>query len=229
MIAAFFMVVDHVGMLLFPGVLILRILGRLSFPIFAFMISEGCRYTKNKLRYFLTVFLSGGLMQTVFYLFSKSLNLNIFLTFSVSIILIYSADLLKSSVYEEGATRVKVILSFSAMIILLAAAFVASLLLDFDYGFFGFVTPLAASLFHKPRNAPEAFERLNTLPVSLLSMSVPLVLLAVSNVPIQFFSLLSLPILMLYSGERGRLRMKYFFYVFYPLHLLVIYAISLAV
>ena len=52
LIAVFTMLLDHVGILLFPQIRLLRILGRLAYPIFAFMIAEGCRYTKNKLRYF---------------------------------------------------------------------------------------------------------------------------------------------------------------------------------
>jgi len=39
--------------------------------------------------------------------------------------------------------------------------------------------------------------------------------------------LLSVPLLALYNGERGRLKMKWFFYIYYPLHLGVIYLISL--
>ena len=37
----------------------------------------------------------------------------------------------------------------------------------------------------------------------------------------------ALPLLLLYSGKRGKWRMKYFFYVYYPIHLAVIYGISL--
>jgi len=46
---------------------------------------------------------------------------------------------------------------------------------------------------------------------------------------IQWFSLLTLPLLALYNGQRGKRRMKYFFYVYYPLHLVVIYGISLVI
>ena len=49
-IGAITMLIDHMGVVLFPGIAILRIIGRISFPIFAFMIAEGCRYTKNKLK-----------------------------------------------------------------------------------------------------------------------------------------------------------------------------------
>ena len=54
-IAAILMVIDHIGFTFFPSVMILRYIGRLAMPVFAFMIAEGCRYTKDKLRYFLTI------------------------------------------------------------------------------------------------------------------------------------------------------------------------------
>ena len=47
LLACGFMLIDHVGVRLFPDVLILRIIGRLAFPIFAFFIAEGCRYTRK--------------------------------------------------------------------------------------------------------------------------------------------------------------------------------------
>ena len=50
-IAAITMFIDHMGLMLFPKTLIFRYIGRLAFPIFAFMIAEGCRYTRNRLRY----------------------------------------------------------------------------------------------------------------------------------------------------------------------------------
>ena len=58
-IAALTMLIDHAGLLLFPRNILFRIIGRLAFPIFAFMIAEGCRYTRNKLKYFLSVFILG--------------------------------------------------------------------------------------------------------------------------------------------------------------------------
>lgn len=62
-LAAILMVIDHIGVILFPNVLLLRIIGRLSFPLFAFMIAEGAKYTKNKLKYFLGIFILGIICQ----------------------------------------------------------------------------------------------------------------------------------------------------------------------
>ena len=45
------MTIDHIGYFIFPQYTILRVIGRLAYPIFAYMIAEGCRYTKNKKRY----------------------------------------------------------------------------------------------------------------------------------------------------------------------------------
>ena len=49
------MTCDHIGVQLFPRLLILRIIGRLALPIFAYMIAQGCRYTKNKKKYLMTI------------------------------------------------------------------------------------------------------------------------------------------------------------------------------
>ena len=50
-IAMVSMALDHIGLLFFPDAAIFRILGRIAFPIFAYMIAEGCRYTKNRAKY----------------------------------------------------------------------------------------------------------------------------------------------------------------------------------
>ena len=42
-IACIFMVIDHIGVILLPDVELLRVIGRLSYPIFAYFLAEGCR------------------------------------------------------------------------------------------------------------------------------------------------------------------------------------------
>ena len=67
LIALLSMTVDHIGLLLFPRLRIARILGRIAFPIFAYMIAEGCRHTSRRARYLGTVFLLGAAMQVLFW------------------------------------------------------------------------------------------------------------------------------------------------------------------
>ena len=50
-IAVVSMFIDHLGYTQFPGVLWLRCIGRLAFPIFAFQIAEGARRTENLGKY----------------------------------------------------------------------------------------------------------------------------------------------------------------------------------
>ena len=88
-IAALLMLVDHIGVMLYPKIIVLRIIGRLSFPIFAFLIAEGCVYTKKKRDYFLRTFLLGILCQIVFYMAEGSTDFGILITFSISILFIF--------------------------------------------------------------------------------------------------------------------------------------------
>jgi hypothetical protein len=200
-------------------VLILRILGRLAFPIFAFFIGEGCRHTSNRLRHFLSVFLLGAICESVYIIYMGGWYGNILLSFSLSILLIFSLD-------RAGRERTFPAV-LSALLIWALVFFVCQGLpgilshTDFaiDYGLWGVLLPVFIFLGRNKR------ERL------LLAL-VGLVLLAIffrTLGDIQWCSLLALPLLALYNGQRGKWRMKYFFYVYYPLHLAVIYGISLLI
>ena len=65
-----------------------------------------------------------------------------------------------------------------------------------------------------------AAERLGMLILALAALSV-------ARGTYEYLCLLSVPLIALYSGERGRYRLKYFFYAFYPIHLTVIYGIDM--
>ena len=78
------MLADHAAVLLFDGFVPLRIVGRLSFPIFAYMITEGCLHTSNRLRYFLRLFVLGVVCNLIYFVAARQLTLSIFITFSLS-------------------------------------------------------------------------------------------------------------------------------------------------
>ena len=88
-LACLFMLIDHVGVVLLVQYEWMRIVGRLSYPLFAFFIAEGCRYTKNKRRRFLSVFVLGVICEIVFVVSQGMYIGTILLTFSISILLIY--------------------------------------------------------------------------------------------------------------------------------------------
>lgn len=206
------MLLDHAAILLFPRVEILRIFGRLAFPIFAFMIAEGCRYTRNKLRYFLMVFCLGVGCQVVYCLTTGDNQLNILLTFSWSVLLIYA---LQAANHAEDWKKE------ALWSIVFAAGFLGIFGLDqiakIDYGFWGVMTPVFVSFAHL-RKWPNW--------AAVLLLGIGLVLVGTDYAPMQNYALLALPLLLLYSGAPGKHRMKYFFYIFYPVHLAVLQGIA---
>ena len=221
-IASLSMLIDHIGIIFFPKIYIFRIIGRLSFPIFSFMIAEGCRYTKNKTRYFFTIFLFATFIQVIYYLYSKDLYMCVLVTFSISILIIYALQNFKNSIYSSSSFMIKLfsgILFFSTLII----TYLLNKYLDIDYGFCGCMLPVLVSLFHSPKdNTSKLFITLDQLPIHICVMGIGLILLSIGNEWFQIFSLLSLPLLLMYSGCREKINLKYFFYIFYPLHIVIL-------
>ena len=211
LIAVFTMVLDHVGVLLFTEVSIFRILGRLSYPIFAFMIAEGCRYTRNKLRHFLMIFAVGAVCQAVYCFVSERIVLNILLTFACSVLLIYA---LQSAYGAENEWKKALWATAFAAVFL--GVYALGQLVVIDYGFWGVMTPVLVS-----------FGMLLQLPHwgLVLILGVGLALLGTEYVSVQNYAFLALPLLLLYNGKPGKHRMKYFFYIFYPAHLAVLQGI----
>lgn len=227
LIAALFMLIDHVGVMLLPELLILRILGRIAFPIFAFMIAEGCRYTRHRARYFFTLFCVGAACQIVLFIYNRSLEMNILLTFSLSVLLIYAFSWCKEEIFSPTPRAAMLFYQVTLFGALLCGTGILGMYVDLDYGASGALVPLFAALLHPPRNVQSThLHRVDDPRLHALLMSLGLLILAIDDGGIQFYSFFALPLLLLYSGKRGRWRLKYFFYVFYPAHLLLLQVID---
>ena len=229
-IAAITMFIDHLGFMLFPQVRILRIIGRLSMPLFAYMIAQGCRYTKNKLKHFLTIFSLAVVLQVVYYVYSREMKLSILFTFSFSILLIYALQYFKETLFDKDKkVYYKILIGIVAVFAVLVVRYICKNV-RVDYGFRGCLLPVFAALFHPTKNTNvKLLDCLDTHPVHLSAFAVGLIYLVMGSSQIQTYSLLSLVILLFYSGERGKLNMKYFFYVFYPAHLLLLEILKLII
>lgn len=214
LIAMITMTVDHIGLELFPRLVLFRVIGRLAFPIFAFMIAEGCVYTKSMGRYLGTMAAVAAVCQIVYFAALGSLFQCVLVTFSLSVALI---ALLKNAMERKSAA------AWAGFGVGVAAAFFITEVLpgllpatDFtvDYGFLGVMLPVAVYL------AKGKAPKLCLCAVMLLALS-----LRIGNV--QMWALLALPLLALYNGRRGKWKMKYFFYLYYPLHLALIHGLVL--
>jgi hypothetical protein len=229
-LAAIFMVVDHVGLLFFPYEPIFRIIGRLAYPIFAFMISEGAKYTRNKLKYIGTI---GGLAlicQLVYFFFANSLYMCILVTFTLSIATIYALSYFKQCIFDDHPELSKCLLSGGLLIFSIWMLYHLNQQLTIDYGFIGCMIPVIASVFDlQDTNIGRKYKWLNSYLLKVGMLALGLLWLAIDSGGIQMFSLLAIPLLLCYSEKRGTAKLKYFFYVFYPVHLVVLEGIAIAV
>ena len=83
-----------------------------------------------------------------------------------------------------------------------------------DYGIFGLLLPVAVYF------AP-------VKPLKLLVSFIVLIFLATDLGGMQWYALFTVVLIALYNGKRGKLNLKYLFYVFYPLHLALIYLVKI--
>jgi hypothetical protein len=211
-IAMLTMTIDHVGMVLFPQHLWLRLVGRLAFPIYAFMIAEGCDHTRSMPRYLGTMAAMAALWQIINWFFLDSLYQCILVTFSLSIGVIWLS--------RKARDTKKPIWMMAAIAAVLVAGFITEVLprllpkTDFmvDYGFWGVMLPFMVWA------AKDKWQK-------LLLAVLTLILIASDNY-LQLFSLAAVPLLALYNGQRGKWKMKLVFYFYYPMHLVVIYGIA---
>lgn len=209
LIAAAAMLLDHMGLLLFPGEEIFRILGRLALPIYAYMIAEGCKYTRSRRRYLGGILVLAAACQAVYYIADGTWYLSVLFTFSAAILTIYALQNLKRS---PSLGRGLVLAGVVAGIWLLNRA------VTVDYGFWGCMLPVFPAVFQDtPWDKKEVH-------VAMLGLGLVALWLAIGGW--QLWSLAAVPLLLLYSGKRGKWKLKYFFYIFYPAHLAALQVVA---
>lgn len=222
------MLLDHIGIALFPKLILLRIIGRLAFPIFAYSIYEGYKYTYKKRSYFFEILGLGIICAVAYYLYEKVIFGNVLITFSLSICVLYCIHFLKAALLSTNVKPTRVVTGFLLTVGSLTGTVLICHFITVDYGVLGVLLPVFVELFDLD-GLPLSGALENPIQKKALSMfgfSLGLLLLSFQMGGIQFFSLLSLIPLALYGGKKGTHDMKYFFYLFYPLHLGAIGVVS---
>ena len=211
LIAMITMTCDHVGVQIFPQCLWLRILGRLAMPIYAYMIAEGCRHTRDRKKYLLRLFGMGTLCQIVYFVAMKSLYQCILITFSLSVILIRLIDLAEQE--KTAGARIRL---FGAVAVVFFLCVVLPDLLprtdfEIDYGLPGVLLPVLI------------------YGGGTKGLLIGLALTALKYGGVQWLAFLAIPLLLAYNGRRGKANIGKLFYWYYPLHLVAIYGIGLLI
>lgn len=228
------MTIDHIGFFLFPKEVLLRIIGRIAYPIFAYFIAEGCTYSRHHKRYFCSVLLVGMLCSIASYLTERSLYQSIMITFACSIGIIFSFQyalgtnlannsftqpISQSTLTKTSSDTAPISFRWLAVFYVLLAAcyllFHVHIFADFttDYGFWGILTPFFIWLGKNKKQ-------------KLFALAFGLTLLYFKMGSNQIYSFLAIPLLMLYNGQQGKSRCKSFFYIYYPLHIAIINGIA---
>jgi len=205
-IAILTMTVDHVGVVLYPEHEFLRWIGRLAFPLFAYLLILGMESTRNIRNYFIRLFVFALISQVPF---SLAVNrepfesLNIFFTLSSGLLFIYFL--------KRGS------------LLALAPLFV-SLILPFDYSVYGLaVIGCMYILKAKTKLGAVLLALLNMLwlvPPSSQFLSIAALPLIVAHK--ECSQNMSVDDKASIPSWR-----KYFFYFYYPLHLTVLYLIKI--
>lgn len=175
-------------------------IGRLAFPIFCFLLVEGFQKTGNRKKYGQRLLLFAFLSEIPFDLFryGKIFSMegcNIFVTLFLGFLLMAATE------YVAGREMSEIRKAFSRLLALLLAVG-AAYLIHSDYSFYGVISIYILYMFR--------YQKRQQLMMGALSFLYEPTALA-AFVPIAF-----------YNGRRG-LKIKYFFYLFYPVHLLVLY------
>ena len=184
----------------FTPYFLLRGFGRIGFPIFCFLLTEGFRHTRSKQRYALNLLVFAFLSEIPYDLFNSGTlqypRQNVFFTLLLGFLGIWML-----SRFREMPLR-------SALAVI--ALFVCAYYLKADYGWRGYLLILL-------------LYALAEQPVLQLFAGVAL-LSWPAGVALAF------PLLNLYNGKRGFVKgslAKYFFYGFYPVHLCILWLLHL--
>lgn len=194
--------------------LFMRIVGRIAFPIFIYLLIEGFKYTHNRINYFVRLLLFAFVSEVPFDLaMSISTNKlktghiiefgyqNVFFTLALGLLAIIIIDTAQNVCSSDNVKYL--ICGFSVAILLLLAYG-----LQTDYDVFGVLAIILAYTFRENR---------------MKQMFVCVFILSVASV-MEIAAFACLPIIAKYNGERGRGN-KWVFYCFYPVHLLLLVGI----
>lgn len=216
------MLIDHIGLFFLPDILILRIIGRLSFPIFAWLAANGARHTKNKFKYAGRVLAVALLTQPIYYLANRQagsteIHLNIFFTLFLGLLSVFIIEKIRFAVLKAV-----VVVSIAGL----------AMMFNADYGAMGVLSIVCFYIFYKHK--PYIFISQTIIFGAwylwlfwgmLYSNQMSFQKLPYLIQPLAVFSLF---FIFAYNNKEGP-RMKWLFYAIYPAQYALFYVILVLV
>ncbi len=193
-IAVLAMIIDHIGLFFFPTMYSFRIVGRLAFPLFCHQIAQGAMITSNIKKYIVRLFVYGMVSQPIYMILFNTSKLNIFFTLLFGLVLIF----LKGQYLNQ--------------IIYLIFLVIINHYLGIEYGLYGVLLVYLFS-FHGLKQLYIFYGVMFLMTVIYIGFTLEL---------LQIFALLVIPILYIFNKPVNYQINKHYFYLFYPIHLLII-------
>ena len=214
-IACVTMLIDHLGVALFPFDS-LRIIGRIAFPIYCFLLAEGAAHTGNPEKYFLRLLIAMVLSEIPFdLLLGGRLTLchqNVLFTMVLGFLML------------ESFQKVRLL---PVKLLIAVPFYILAEILHTDYGGQGILVILLFGL-AREYDFPTFAVTLILAGISLVSPGYPVRILGL-RVPIELFCVFAMIPISLYSGKKQTDSpwIQWGFYLFYPIHLAILAMLSL--
>jgi len=217
------MLIDHMGAMLFPEAFWMRMIGRLAFPLFAWMIAQGFRYTRSRRHYLIRLLVFAVICEVPFQLAFPGHGSNVLWTLALGLTTICAWEAIEDRVLGAAAVL---------------ACGIAALALKTDYDIYGVATVFLFHLFGESKDRGRLAGSLLALNLIYLPVSYGVwemifantdymhILGRIQSVALQTMSMFSLLFVFTYNGRPGPLKAKYLFYAFYPGHILILYLIA---
>lgn len=205
-LAVISMLIDHIGVALYPNIMLLRYIGRLAFPIYCFLLVEGAFHTHDIRKYLRNLLIFAAISEIPFNMMLKGRffyfpHQNVFLTLAAGIIMIMLFRLADRRYPETSMRQVL----YAGIYILIGGI---AQILHFDYGMIGIGFIF---VFYQLRSKP------------IMKYLLFAIMCIMSN-KTEIFAIMAIVFLDMYSGKRGQISptMKKAFYMIYPIHLLIL-------
>lgn len=182
-----------------------RGIGRIAYPLFAYFIVEGFLHTKSKGRYAFRLFIFALISELPFDMAFNGGWLemgyqNVYFNLLIGLLTIWILEEIQKRYHNN-------LFKFVCMgFVIACGCYIAEVLLHCDYGYIGV---LAIAAMYLLREQPK-----------MLAFGTGVLILSIFN-NFEAVAFIDLPLIKLYDGTRGK-QNKYFFYLFYPIHLLLL-------
>ena len=204
------MFIDHLRYIIPTQPMFMAYIGRIAFPIFSFQIVQGYLHTKNLKKYILRLFIVAIISQIPYYLYFRNGVLNVLFTFILGLLCIYT--------YEKFAKKSKFLTSMVILLIMLLSNY-----FNCDYSYYGISIILVFYIFRSNK----IIMSISFLIVSAIYYIIKYSFFSTTNFILLYcFCALSLIPCLLYNGKQGP-KIKYLFYLFYPVHISILLLFAL--